>query len=117
MSDERRFLQGYIFLPGSLPGPEAQVNVSLIEAGVADNAATVLVRQSFTVSGPVSRPIEFQLEVPREKLPRERWLLDATVTADAAGRLAPGDYVLDHSVAWHDHLSAQPIKLALKRVT
>lgn len=117
MSNDRRFLQGHILLPGPLPGPEAQVSLSLIEAGLADDAARVLTRQSFAISGLVSGPIEFRLEAPREKLPRERWLLDAAVTADATGRLAPGDYVLDHSVEWRDRQSTQPVKLVLKRVT
>jgi uncharacterized lipoprotein YbaY len=110
-------LDGFLLLPGPPPAQPGRVHVSLIDATMADAAATVLAETALTQIAPPSGRLPFRLTLPQQRRPGRRWLFDAKFTADPSGVLAEGDYVLARAVEWPPDGGDQPITLELVRVS
>ncbi|MEW8130898.1 MAG: YbaY family lipoprotein [Candidatus Thiodiazotropha endolucinida] len=107
---------GHLVLPGPLASGKAKVSVSLIDATMADQPASVVAKTEFVIENNTDNTIEFVLNAARCPTKR-RWLFDATVTADEEGRLMPGDFVLTRSIVYVDPVRSADIVLDLERVT
>jgi hypothetical protein len=115
--DDRKVVQGVLVLPDALPARPSWVSVSLIDATLADAAARVLATTTFASASVGAHEIPFRLGPLPRRHGRRRWLFDASVTADPAGRLSAGDYVLGRAVEWPARGAPNEIRLMLEKVT
>ncbi len=115
-NDDRNSIVGHLVLPGPLESSTAKVSISLIDASMADKPASIVAKTEFQVKKGTNRKIDFTLVVPTRTV-KSRLLFDATVTADDEGHLAPGDFVLAHSVEYSILEPSARITLVLQRVT